>query len=69
VAYDVSSLAQGQYANLTNGNTSDYQTIDSIASNNNNEQLELPFQNNDHSNPNNTNNPKVFNSSDNQGQK
>ena len=35
VAYDVSSLAQGQSANLTNGNTSDSQTIDSITSNNN----------------------------------
>ncbi len=35
VAYDSSSLAQGQSANLTNGNTSDSQTIDSITSNNN----------------------------------
>jgi hypothetical protein len=35
VAYDGSSLAQGQSANLTNGNTSDFQTIDSITGNNN----------------------------------
>jgi hypothetical protein len=35
VAYDVSSLAQGQSANLTNGNTSHSQTIDSITSKNN----------------------------------
>jgi hypothetical protein len=35
VAYDVSSLAQGQSANLTNGDTSDSQTIDSITTNNN----------------------------------
>jgi hypothetical protein len=31
----VSSLAQGHSATLTNGNTSDSHTIDSIASNNN----------------------------------
>jgi hypothetical protein len=35
VAYDVSSLVQGQSENLTNNNTSDSQTIDSITSNNN----------------------------------
>jgi hypothetical protein len=35
VAYDVSWLAQGQSANLTNDNTSDSQTIDSFTSNNN----------------------------------
>ncbi len=35
VANNVSSLAQGQSANLNNGNTSDSQTIDSITSNNN----------------------------------
>jgi hypothetical protein len=34
VAYDISSLVQGQSENLTNNNTSDSQTIDSITSNN-----------------------------------
>jgi hypothetical protein len=37
---------------LTNGKTSDSQTIDSITSNNNTN-IELPFQNNDHNKPNN----------------
>jgi hypothetical protein len=35
VAYHVKSLAQGQSENLSNSNTSDSQTIDSITSNNN----------------------------------
>ena len=52
VAYYVSSFAYGQSANLTNGKTSDSQTIDSITSNNNTN-IELPFQNNDHNKPNN----------------
>ena len=44
VAYDVNSLAQGRSANLTNGNTSDSQTIDSITSNNNTSISNCPFK-------------------------
>jgi hypothetical protein len=57
VAYDVSSLAQGQSANLINGNTSGSQTIDSITSNNT-QASRTALPNNDHSNPNDPNDPK-----------